>query len=130
MATSKPLATTPANPPKEVGATIPAAAPLDVDADADAVVVEAVEAVEAMEAVVELLPPLSLRVTWPKLIPKCSHQRPTVLKSAVVFPASSLIVMSVGFVVAIVIWSFEMRNPSFSTPSVVPHQYRAGAEAS
>lgn len=68
-------------------------------------------------------------VVWPKLALKDSHQSPKVVKSAVVFPASRLMVrvLEVDFCVTCV---WETRNPSFNIPSVDPHQCSAGALAS
>ena len=115
---SKAPANAPANSPKEVEADIPTAAPVEEEDVAAVAVVEVIP--EAVEAAVELLP--LARVVWPKSIPNCSHQRPTVLKSAVVFPMSRLTVISVGVVVAVVICMLEMRNPSFNVLVVLPHQ--------
>jgi hypothetical protein len=89
------------------------------DGDAEAAVPSFVEAaLDDAEVVVELLMPLSLRVTGSKSIPDCSHHSPTAVKSAVIFPASSLTVISIGSDVGFVLSVFEIRNPSFRTPSV------------
>ena len=77
--------------------------------------------VEELPFVVGVEPSPALRVAWPKLAFRRSHQRPTVVKSDEDFPASSLIV-SESVVAAEVTCSLEIRKPSLSVPSVVPHQ--------
>jgi hypothetical protein len=110
----------------------PNVASVDEDAEAGALdVIDAIEVVVVIvEAVVGFVLSFSWNVTWPNSILNCSHHRPTAVKSAMVFPVSSLTVMPVGFIVVWVICMFEMRNPSLRTSSVVPHQYRAGTETS
>ena len=71
------------------------------------------------------------KVACPKFAENFSHQRPTVMKSAVVFPASRVMVLvELSAVDASVICLFEIRKPSDREEVALPHQYKAGAEAS
>ena len=61
------------------------------------------------------------RLAWPKLTLNFSHHRPTVEKSAVVFPASSGMTYVLVFAASLTC-SLEMRNPpSPRLDDLLPH---------